>query len=191
MLCARFRNPGYGPRRRGFGAYVREIALDTSTATNTGGIGTIDGFPPKVTQTLHAVTGYRVTHVCSWEVAAISQQRSGDIHGAGCGNRTAFTVRRRWLDRIHRDLQCRCDAVRRHMGHRDLRLRHRRASIHDVHSSRLSISRPSIVAFTMHGLGEARRDFADRIRSDISACAEPVTVSAPSTHGARLPVLRC
>ena len=58
-----------GAGLRYLGAYVRKMAPDTSTATNTGGIGTIDGFPPKVTQTLHAVTGYRVTHVCSWEVA--------------------------------------------------------------------------------------------------------------------------
>jgi hypothetical protein len=49
------------------GAYVREIVPDTSTTTNTGGIGSLDGFPPKVTQALHPVRGYRVTHECTWE----------------------------------------------------------------------------------------------------------------------------
>jgi hypothetical protein len=49
------------------GAYVREIVPDTSTTTNTGGIDTGSGFPPTVTQTLHPVRGYRVTHECSWE----------------------------------------------------------------------------------------------------------------------------
>jgi hypothetical protein len=49
------------------GARVREIAPDTSMTTNTGGIGEVQGFPPKVTQALRPVAGYRVTHVCTWE----------------------------------------------------------------------------------------------------------------------------
>jgi hypothetical protein len=51
------------------GAYVREIAPDTSVTSSTGGIGEVQGFPPNVTQTLHPVAGYRVTHRCSWEEA--------------------------------------------------------------------------------------------------------------------------
>lgn len=51
------------------GAYVREIQPDTSMTTSTGGIGTVQGFPPKVTQTLHPVAGYRVTDACSSEGA--------------------------------------------------------------------------------------------------------------------------
>jgi hypothetical protein len=51
------------------GAYVREIEPDTSMTTSTGGIGEVQGFPPKVTQRLHPIAGYRVTHECSWEEA--------------------------------------------------------------------------------------------------------------------------
>jgi hypothetical protein len=46
------------------GAYIREIVPGQSSS---GGIDTSSGFPPKVTQTLHPVHGYRVTHECSWE----------------------------------------------------------------------------------------------------------------------------
>jgi hypothetical protein len=49
------------------GAYVREITPESATTDSSPGIDTGEGFPPKVTQRLHPVAGYRVTHECSWE----------------------------------------------------------------------------------------------------------------------------
>jgi hypothetical protein len=46
------------------GAFVREIPGDTSTATRTGPIGNVGGFPPKVDEALEPVAGHAVTHQC-------------------------------------------------------------------------------------------------------------------------------
>lgn len=47
---------------RFLGAFVREIPPDQST--NTGAIGTAAGFPPKTTEALKRLQGFRVTQPC-------------------------------------------------------------------------------------------------------------------------------
>ena len=77
---------GGGAKPNFLGAFVRAIPADSG-----GAIGTVRGFPPTVSETLHADNGYQVTQHCNFSQPTPARPTSYTELDVGIGRPSPFT----------------------------------------------------------------------------------------------------